>query len=1121
MEFISLANLINLVIVILMLALYRYFDKNNRSLEKVKRFTDKVKENLSGFVDEKTEEIRNLSIDMKVNLTTAKEVLNRIGSIEVELKNKAESIDTLHKQVNKYDTLIRELNTATIVVEENLKRIHDESTFVDKVGKRIKTAQGKIDLLEKAIPVVREEIKKQNSEDLKKISDKLTQDVTQKTKSIHDVMQGVEKKVKDFSVYITRLEGRKDTMEQESIKKFDSECGKFEARMLQKKAEVAKSFKDELSGYLQEAQAQRSVHKKNMDELVQESQVEIADLEDRMLKHLIEFKKDIEQAELNFKTNLSRVVESGKNLEHDIFTELREKIKVDAEKVHGEVGKKLVGFGKEVDVRNNELIAILGKAKQNTEVWKTGIEKNIEKITQELTTSFENNKAELEATITEFIHQNEDSRKVYGAQLDDFITVSEDKMQMLESEYTKKMSDMNKSFSQFKNDYTQQLKDVDSEFEKEKEEMLLHFNETMKTVEKQCALRFEQVKKDFDQIDGVSEDIKFRMKNIKKDLQECSCDLLGKIDEFKHTFSDDLSNASTELESVIIKKVDKRISDYEKDASYRFDKLEQVQTDIESLEQGLRDLMEIKKEELKSDFSEFITHLDEKKKEEREYTNKILSEIRVEIQNLEEEVHELKAKAYQSVSEKLKVFEDDFFTDLKSRNQDMEKSIEEWRSSVKEKLQLLAAQHEQGRLEIEEKYNAEIQTEMSGLEAKTKELFTLFKKQWKETLSGEFKTYKSEFSQNSVEFKKEVDDILLEIKNNFSSQRDSITKEADKEREIITEEIASLNVKIDAYKSDFDRNTEDYKEEVKNIILDIKDNFTSQRDTIIKEAHEESKIIDNEILSLNTKLDEYKEEFYRNTKDLKDEVKDIIADITNNFASRRDTIIKETNEESKIIDEEITSLKMKLEAYKTEFNKNTEDYKEEVEDMILTIKNDFSSGRDELFKETEEKGQVLNDKLEKLGQRLDVFDSKFSDRTNNVLRDFQSKYEQKQGDFTKRLRELQSEFELKIKDFKTTIAQGTTMVSAAQKEQKSELKSMEDQIKNLNKQLNLAAKDALSTCNTEFHKLQEEFISRMKTFDESMVKKIAGFDASFKSSQEKVKLSHDKYAERVDGEYKA
>jgi DNA repair exonuclease SbcCD ATPase subunit len=1158
MEFISLSNLITMGVVVFILVIYRYLDKNNRSLEKVKRFTDKVKDNLSGFIEEKTQEIQNLSIDMQVNLKTAKEILKRIGDIEGELKNKAKSIDTLHSKVNKYDTLIAELNNATIAVEENLKRIHDESAFIDKVGKRMKSAQARLTQIEKQIPGILEEFKQKNNKDLKDIQHHLVDEMSGKMEIIQEEVQGAEARVKDFSVYLTRLEGRRDTMEKEMVKKFGGACQNFETRMLQKKAQVAKSFKEEMSGYLAEVNKERDQFKHSMAELIQGSSVEINDLEDRMLKHLIEYKKDIEQAELTFKQNIAKVVEAGKDLEHDIFTELKGKIKQDSQKVHEEVEKRLAQFAREVENRNNEIIGILGKSKQDTEVWKNSIAKKIEEQKKELITSFMNSKAEIEADIGEFIQKNENTRKEFEARLYEFVKTSEDRMGVLDNDFSMKINDMNNNFSAFENDYSHKFEDIEARVDEEKEQILVDFNEKMKHLEKQCAARHEQLKNDFESINGLGDDIQFRIKNIKKDLQECSCDLIGKIDEFKTRFSEDLTIASGEVETVVMKNVEQRMEEYENDTAYRFEKLEQVQTDIDLLEQSLRDFMEAKKEDLKTDFDIFIGELKESKNEEREYTDTVLKEIRSEIQTLDDEVRELKAKAYENVSEKLKVFEDDFFADLKERNEAMAGQLQEWQASVKEKMDSISEGYAEERRKLEDQYTVDMNKSISSLSDKTKGMFDEFEEKWQEILSAEINSSREQFDRITGDYKEEVKTVILDIENNFISRQESINTDIENYKQDVQQIIDKIKEDFASRKDDINGEMEKYREEIHDMISGVVTSFTSQRNIINTDMEQHREDMKKSLFALENNVNSQRESIAAGIAKYKEEVENTIKDIKDDYSTRQEHISQEVKAYQESISGDVGQFKESItgdvgqfketigqdvkkfketisqdvevyketigedvEAYRDTINLDIGKYRDEIKKIIQGIENNFSVQREDLIEGTEKERKALKEEIGSCQQKLTSFEKRLSEETHTVLSGFESRYKQKQDEFTKRLRELQAGFEEKIKEFKASINEGTAFLLNTRKEQKTEVKNLDEKVKALGRQLKDMAGKAIASCEEEYENLKEDFFHQTKVFDENVEKKISAFETAFKQEQEKIRQVHDRLSGKMEEEYKA
>jgi len=162
----SPGNLLTLGIVCIILVLYRQFDKNNRSLDKVKRYAEKIRGDLDQFVDGKTQEMKNIGIELDVHQKTGREVLKRITQVEESLSSRASDFEKLNQRITEYDTVLDNLHSMTAKVEENLKRIQTESSFVDTVAKRIQEAQKGISNLEKALGGISTQFSSINQEQL-------------------------------------------------------------------------------------------------------------------------------------------------------------------------------------------------------------------------------------------------------------------------------------------------------------------------------------------------------------------------------------------------------------------------------------------------------------------------------------------------------------------------------------------------------------------------------------------------------------------------------------------------------------------------------------------------------------------------------------------------------------------------------------------------------------------------------------------------------------------------------------------------------------------------------------------------------------------------------------------
>ena len=251
----SLGNLITVCLVLIILIIYRALDRGNRSLEKVKRFSDKIRDGLAAVVEEKTHELKSLSIELGVNLKTGKEVLKRVREVEENLEKKAAGVEDIRARLDNYDKSLAELADMTGRVDENLKRIQSESLFVDKVGKRIGEAAARLTRLEQDMEGVQGRLTEQNRQGLTALRAEATRAVGAHVQSLTGSVAETEKRVKDFSTYLTRLEGRAGQLEQERLASLKKGLEAAEAEAKGRQAGLLNQFTASLAKLLGEAEA--------------------------------------------------------------------------------------------------------------------------------------------------------------------------------------------------------------------------------------------------------------------------------------------------------------------------------------------------------------------------------------------------------------------------------------------------------------------------------------------------------------------------------------------------------------------------------------------------------------------------------------------------------------------------------------------------------------------------------------------------------------------------------------------------------------------------------------------------------------------------------------------------
>ncbi len=118
----SIGDLITLVVVLLIVIVFRAIDRNNRSLEKLKRFSDKITENISALVEGKTVQLRDLSVELQAELKTGKEMIVHARTVDEQLRGKASEIESIQKRLSNYEKALTDLTTMSSRVDTNFEK---------------------------------------------------------------------------------------------------------------------------------------------------------------------------------------------------------------------------------------------------------------------------------------------------------------------------------------------------------------------------------------------------------------------------------------------------------------------------------------------------------------------------------------------------------------------------------------------------------------------------------------------------------------------------------------------------------------------------------------------------------------------------------------------------------------------------------------------------------------------------------------------------------------------------------------------------------------------------------------------------------------------------------------
>ena len=259
MEIFGAGNLITLGIAIILIIFFRLLDRSNRSLEKVKKYVDRYKDDLAVYVEDKASIVQDYSISLDVEKKAADVLIHRIQTItREELSKKVEALSQLDERIQGYDESLNELIRMTGRVQENLNRIRDESAFVEGVSRRIndlrektEVAEGEIGSVGARLETLESRLETENSAALERTAETVVADTRKAIVDLESRLAREEKRIEElFAQAVAKAGGRADKVEEAALAKL---TGQADERL----ALIKTSFEDKLKSLQEFVKASR------------------------------------------------------------------------------------------------------------------------------------------------------------------------------------------------------------------------------------------------------------------------------------------------------------------------------------------------------------------------------------------------------------------------------------------------------------------------------------------------------------------------------------------------------------------------------------------------------------------------------------------------------------------------------------------------------------------------------------------------------------------------------------------------------------------------------------------------------------------------------------------------
>lgn len=328
-------NIITLCICLVLVILFRQLDKGNRSIEKVKKFGDKLKDDLEAFIKERTAKLEESSISLDVQQAKAVAAVKRLESIredletrEADLLARTKAVDDFGKQIATYDSTIRQLSEMTALAQENLSKIRAESDFADSLGKKLMAAEKDLSSISAAIPAMQETFRAENRASLESIQ---ADTLARVSKTVDELGRDVETARQKASAILGETAERMNDLYQKSFAEASRRADTLEdaafAKLKDQAAERLAKYKEQIE---EKTAALHELTKERVQETQQLAKGFKADWQAEADEYLEATRAEIRQLQADYDTALSSVedrLKSAESLAESRYEEMKAGVK--------------------------------------------------------------------------------------------------------------------------------------------------------------------------------------------------------------------------------------------------------------------------------------------------------------------------------------------------------------------------------------------------------------------------------------------------------------------------------------------------------------------------------------------------------------------------------------------------------------------------------------------------------------------------------------------------------------------------------------------------------------------------------------------------------------------------
>lgn len=825
----SIGNIITILIVLIILALYRQLDRNNRSLDKVRRYTEKVTSDLEVFVDQKTQDMKNLAIEIDVHQKTGKEVLKRVAAIEEGISTRADDVSSINERINEYDKAISELVGMTGKVDENLQRLHQESEFVDKIGRRLKDAQARIAQIEKSIPALNSGFASKNEKEFEKLRIELMAGVERQAAAVIDNVRNGADRVDEFTAHLDALEARRDSAAAEALEQIKRKLESAVEDADDQLRQLNTDFTAGLDSVLAQSEKKTDLLAGQLTSSEQNFRTHVSEIGEVLNDKLVSFKDSVNGLEEGYQQNLKEAAEKAKLLEDDVFDSLKSYIEEHSRKTRKQLDSALEDLKKSTAGYRTGIDASFGESQSEITVWRTKLSKELDDGSLDIRKRFDDFESGMMEKLTALTPETDARLEKIEEEHNKLITETSER---LNEKFETRFKDLDVSIDTFREHQSRTLSDItesaDKAVNETRDDVFKRIDDMIAVVndkETQLAEFEENLAYKLTRVEEITADIDLLENNLKQMVDRSVDEVNGNFEDIKDEMtanwqrSNDAINKDISSARKIMDELEAEL-DALKAAAYS-----NVSERLKDFEDGFFDdlkdksgLMEQQLEQWEQSVEQQLAQISRETVAGRqEIENNYNEELNSRVLGLREKTsseygkYEQQVDDYQNiVNEKLGMIDSSIETtraevkaEVADANAELENffksELDKTRASIETEIGRFSREADVNLREIEEQVNGDRARIQESIELQTNEL-----ELWQSRLRQQLSESENGLQEQYSVMKSEASDRIAEIRESMSEQRgdfDSLSGDVQrKSRELqnnLDQQIRDFEVKSD------------------------------------------------------------------------------------------------------------------------------------------------------------------------------------------------------------------------------------------------------------------------------------------------------------------------------------